>query len=113
MSSGARPPLRPVRLLLTTLETKGPLNRGDLWKSLAEKPDNTIKSKAHMKRIMRDLVRRGLINAKTDVKAIQELAPTKHLTAKSQPPFLFKLKFTKRYNDVNGSTEQSATETKQ
>ncbi len=92
-------PLRPVRLLLTTLETHGAQTREGLWKLVSSVPDNTIKSKSQMKRVMRELVRRGVVNASTDVRRIRELNPKKQLSSKHEPSYLFKLKGRSRYGD--------------
>ena len=55
-----------------------------------------------MKRVMRELVRRNVINAKTDVAKIRELTEGQHkklLTAKNTPPYIWKLRNEKRYRE--------------
>lgn len=55
-------------------------------------------SKSQLKRVLRELVRRDLINARVDVERIRELAPKKRLTAKQTPSYLFKPKGEPRYS---------------
>ena len=54
-----------------------------------------------MKRVMRELVRRKQINARTDVVKIKELTAghhKKHLTSKHTPPFIWSLRHQRRYD---------------
>ena len=101
----ASKPLRPCRLLVTALREHGPQRRDELWELVRSTEDCTIKSKTHMKKVMRELTRRKVINARVDVRQVQEIVAGqhskqgKHLSAKNTPSYIFKLRNTKRYKD--------------
>ena len=88
--------------LSSSCVAQGPQDRASLWALLKAKEDSSIRSKRHMKRVMRELVRRDVINAKADVSKIRDLTSGAHnklLSSKNTPPYIWKLKHSKRYGE--------------
>ena len=108
--------MRPAKLLRTTLAEHGALTRAELWRAIEARPERTLVSKRHMKRVLRGFVARGEIGAAIDARRIREMKPKKALTAKQMPPFLFRMAKTSRYERkqpagvaaATGSAEQHA-----
>ncbi len=83
----------PTHGLLELLHARGGVPRAELWALAAALP-TPPRSKRHMKRVLRDAVRRDIVVAVPDTHHIREkLAGAKKiLPAKHLPPFLFKVK---------------------
>lgn len=82
--------LGPCRLVLTTLQQGGARTRAQLWDAV--KDAGVIKSKSQLKRVIKQLILRDKINARTDVKKIRDMRPKKFLSQAQRPSWLFKVK---------------------
>ena len=105
--------MRPAKLLRTTLAEHGALTRAELWRAIEARPDRTLTSKRHMKRVLRGFVARGVIGAAIDTRRIREMKPKKPLTAKQRPPFLFRMAKTSRYERKQPAVVASTETTQQ